>query len=191
MSATFLREFAKSPSSVGAVAPSSRWLARCITDAIDIESANCVVEIGPGTGAFTGEILRRIKPGARFIAVERNPSLCTRIRLTFPAVSLHEASAVELPHILRAEGIDHADCIISGLPWAAFDDALQDALLDAIIASLRAGGRFATFAYLQGLLLPAGRKFRHKLGRAFPQVSRSRIIWRNIPPAFSYRCTKE
>lgn len=190
MSATFLREFARNPTSVGAIAPSSRWLARCITDQIGIESAACVVEIGPGTGSFTGEILRRLKPGAKFLAVERSESLAACVRSLFPQATVHNESAVELPNILRAADISHADVIVSGLPWASFEESLQDSLLGAILASLPEGGRFATFAYLQGLLLPAGRRFKSKLTTCFPAISRSSIVWRNIPPAFVYRCRK-
>ena len=52
------------------------------------------------------------------------------------------------------------------------------------------GGQFATFAYLQGLLLPAGQRFKDKLAQSFSKVEKSPTVWRNLPPAFVYRCTK-
>ena len=55
---------------------------------------------------------------------------------------------------------------------------------------LKPGGQFVTFAYLQGLLLPAGRRFRAKLKRSFSDVTKSKIVWRNLPPAFVYRCRR-
>ena len=55
------------------------------------------------------------------------------------------------------------------------------------ITDVRPGGRFATFAYLQGLLVPPGQKFRRRLDDYFTRVERSRVVWWNLPPAFVYR----
>ena len=49
---------------------------------------------------------------------------------------------------------------------------------------------FTTFAYLQGLLLPAGQHFKRKLSDYFSQVRRSETVWFNLPPAFVYRCRR-
>ena len=64
-------------------------------------------------------------------------------------------TASDLPRLLKQNGKTHADVILSGLPWASFPNGLQDEILNAILASLPEGGSFATFAYLQGILLPA------------------------------------
>jgi hypothetical protein len=50
------------------------------------------------------------------------------------------------------------------------------------------GGQFVTFAYLQGLILPAAQRFRKLLKQYFSEVSTSRTVWLNVPPAFIYRC---
>jgi phospholipid N-methyltransferase len=52
------------------------------------------------------------------------------------------------------------------------------------------GGQFVTFAYLQGLLIPAGRRFGKLLGDYFSEVRKSPTVWRNTPPAFVYRCRR-
>ena len=62
--------------------------------------------------------------------------------------------------------------------------------MKAVLARLSPGGHFATFAYLQGLLLPAGMRFAGLLEDSFGSVQRSRTVWRNLPPAFVYRCRK-
>ena len=46
-----------------------------------------------------------------------------------------------------------------------------------------------TFAYLQGLLLKAGKRFRKRLDDTFANVRRSPTVWWNLPPAFVYRCS--
>jgi phospholipid N-methyltransferase len=82
------------------------------------------------------------------------------------------------------------DCILSGLPWAAFPEQLQDRLLEEACKNLAPQGFFVTFAYLQGLLLPAGRRFARKIRGRFTHVEKSPVVWRNLPPAFVYRCQR-
>jgi phospholipid N-methyltransferase len=55
---------------------------------------------------------------------------------------------------------------------------------------LRPGGQFVTFAYLHGLPLPAGRRFANRLPEYFSEISRSRTVWMNLPPALVYRCRR-
>ena len=71
----FLREFIKEPGSVGAVAPSGSVLAARMLDGISLDQSSVVVELGPGTGVFTAEILTRISTRTRFLAVEKKPDL--------------------------------------------------------------------------------------------------------------------
>jgi len=107
-----------------------------------------------------------------------------------PTVRVFEDSVENLDAILQGQGLNQVDCILSGLPWAAFDEDLQDRLLKVAWQSLAPDGRFVTFAYLQGLLLPAGQRFARKIRGCFRQVTRSRVVWKNLPPAFVYRCTR-
>ena len=103
---------------------------------------------------------------------------------------IYKDSVEDVRRLCNREGIEQVDCIVSGLPWASFLDDIQTQYLDAMMTVLRPGGQFVTFAYLQGLLLPAGQRFRRKLGNYFSQVTRSRTVWMNLPPAFVYRCRR-
>jgi phospholipid N-methyltransferase len=186
----FLREFARSPGRTGAIAPSSPWLAAEIVRQAGVRNAQTIVEFGPGTGAFTREILKQKSNSAFFVGIEANPRLVETLKAQLPEANIVVDSAENTLSILQNSQKSEADCIVSGLPWASFPPELQDKLLEAAIGSLRPGGRFATFAYLQGLLLPSGQRFRKKLKETFSKVHFGRIIWRNLPAAFVYRCTK-
>ena len=157
------------------------------------DSAKLIVEFGPGTGAFTEEVLKCLSPSTRFFAIEQNADFARRLRATFPTVTTYCDSVANVGQLCLKEGfqsgIGCVDGIICGLPWAAFGDELQDELLTATVSALRPAGRFATFAYLQGTLLPAGMRFRRQLDERFSFVTKSRVVWRNLPPAFIYRCT--
>ncbi len=188
----FIREFLVRPKMVGAIAPSSRGLARRMVDGLELSKARAVVEFGPGTGSFTAEILSHLAPGTRFFVVERSPEMARAIRERFPAVRLYEDSAGNIEALCRLEGIEpgQVDCIVSGLPFAAFPPELQNEIISAAIRVLRPGGRFVTFAYYIAHLKQAGRSFRGLLERSFERVETSRGVLMNMPPAFVYRCRK-
>jgi phospholipid N-methyltransferase len=186
----FLREFVRRPGQTGAIAPSSSYLTAEIVRQAGVRRADTIVEFGPGTGSFTREILRQKKENAFFVGIEMNPRLVEILRQNLPEANIISDSAENTPAILKNHHLNEADCIVSGLPWASFPPELQDKLLQAAVDSLRPGGRFATFAYLQGLMLPSGQRFRKKLRETFSKVHSGRIIWKNLPAAFVYRCVK-
>ncbi len=185
---SFLRTFLRHPLTVGAIAPSSRALAREMLARIDFATARAIVEIGAGTGVFTAAILERLEPRTQFLAVEKLPDLARSLIARFGPTQIAEGDAADLKMLLRARAIGPVDAIVSGLPWSAFSPELQIRLLDAATSCLVPAGRFSTFAYLQGLVLPSAWRFRALLNRRFITVNISRVVWRNLPPAFVYHC---
>ena len=77
-----------------------------------------------------------------------------------------------------------------GLPWATLPVSLQDTVFAAMDRALVPGGVFVTFGYFQSLVLPAAQALRRRLRRDFAEVSRSPVVWANVPPAFAYICRK-
>ena len=75
----FLREYFKSPRTVGAVAPSSKKLAEKMAHDIDFDSAKCIVEYGPGTGVFTERLMKKIKKHTLLMLVEYNEEFCKQL----------------------------------------------------------------------------------------------------------------
>lgn len=186
----FLKEFVRRPTVTGAVAPSSGALAEVMTNEAGVDGAKVVMEFGPGTGVFTERILAKLPPGATFLAMEVNASFVEVTRRRCPGARVIHDSAVNARKYLDEVGATFCDCIICGLPWASFPGDLQDDLLDAVEDCLLPGGRFVTFAYLQGVILPAGRRFRKRLRARFPLVRTTPTVWRNLPPAFVYVARK-
>ena len=187
---TLFWKFLKNPRQVGACCASSPALCREITSAIGVENADLIAELGPGTGVITEEICAKLKPGAKVAAVELDEALANGIESRFQNVTVFRGCASQLDTMLNSRALPKADVVISGLPFAIFPEELQDKILQGIIRSLVPGGTFATFAYLQGVILPAGVRFRKKLEHTFPEVTTSQIVWNNMPPAFVYRCRK-
>ncbi|HIN83951.1 MAG TPA: hypothetical protein EYM90_03505, partial [Phycisphaerales bacterium] len=66
----FFTQAFKNYRSTGALAPSSRFLARTIVQSIPEHSPKRMLEVGCGTGAFTKEILNTLRDGDSFHIVE-------------------------------------------------------------------------------------------------------------------------
>ncbi len=186
----FIKQSLSHPQQVGAFCASSRPMGFTMTDAIEIEKAGSIVEIGPGDGVFTQVICERKAENADFMAVEINPEFCEVLTERFPGVKVKNGCASTLGEMLREEGMAPPEAVISALPWSVFPDELQDKLLGGVVEAMAPGGAFSSIAYISGLWLPAARKFRKKLDSTFARVDVSRIQWRNLPPAVTYRCWK-
>jgi phosphatidylethanolamine/phosphatidyl-N-methylethanolamine N-methyltransferase len=187
----FLKEYLASPKHVGGVAPSSHALAELITETAGVREAKTVLEFGPGTGVFTEVIARKLQPDATFLAIEISEEFVKQTRERCPNVEVIHDSAANAAHHLAALDLDSCDCIVSGLPFAVFDPSLQDTILGAAHAVLRPGGVFVTFTYFFSPWLPRGIRFHRRLRAHFPKIEKTHIVWRNMFPAFAYRCIKE
>ncbi len=186
----FIAAVLRNPAKVGAVAPTAATMAELLTRIVPRSGAPVVVELGAGTGAVTGVIDDHLPPGARHFAVELDPEMAAFLARTHPGLQVIEGDAAKLGALLAEHGVEHADAVVSGLPWSLFDDETQTAILAQISAAIGSDGAFTTFAYRHGLLLPAARRFRRTLHETFEEVVVSATVWRNVPPAFVYVCRR-
>lgn len=187
--AHFLAEFVRRPFHTASITPSSRHLAEAMVSQAELTNAETVVELGPGTGVFTRLIVRDLGPRARLICLEINPAMARTVAERFPRALVVNDSAENLARHIGPQG-PGVDCIISGLPWVILSGEDQKRLLEPAVRALRPGGTFATFAYSHAAWLPAGRRFKAMLESNFSNVTISAHVWRNLPPAFVYRCRK-
>jgi phospholipid N-methyltransferase len=145
---------------------------------VNWDRADVIMELGPGTGAFTQSIYQNIRPDTHYVLVERDAQFRTMLQSRFPEVTIRE-EATMLSHYLEELKLGKADVIISGLPFANFHEELRAAILDEIQSVLAPGGLFITFQY--SLQLQA------ELQERFSWVETNFTLL-NIPPAFIYTC---
>lgn len=176
----FLKRFLSAPGRIGSIAPSSRFLTRMITQKVPWADARVIVELGPGTGVFTREILRLKRPDTEFLVIERDPQFRQKLEERFPGLLLR-SEAVQLNRYLQELGLGSPDVIISGLPFAVFLPELRETILDQVEEALAPGGLFITFQYSLQL--------HQELNRRFSSVEVSFTLL-NVPPAFVYTCRK-
>src|SRR5882757_7289042 len=131
MSWTFFREFVKNCQNTGSVVPSSEALARHMMKAARVADAGNLLELGPGTGAFTREIQQTLPQNASYLGLDMNPAFVASLKSQFPAMHFEQAAAQDFDYSSYMSG-GGFDTIVSGLPWAALPAAVQNALLERI-----------------------------------------------------------
>jgi phospholipid N-methyltransferase len=166
---SFLRQFWQEKKMVGAMAPSSRFLAQKMLKDIDFTTARVIIELGPGTGVFTDKIVELMHPDAILLVFELNDHFMDQLRhrYTDPRVD--------------KEGLKHADVVVSSLPLANFPKELRDSILSAADHALVENGHYVQFQYsLQS---------KKQIQKTFKKTQ-IRFTPLNFPPAFVYACRK-
>jgi phospholipid N-methyltransferase len=176
----FLAKFFRHGTVIGAVAPSSRWLARAMLDGIDWQAARCVVELGAGTGAVTAELLRRAGGRCRAVVIERDADFCDHLRSRFPGAEVAQADARNLGRLLAERGVAAVDHVLCGLALPWFTPADRHTILDGSRRLLTPEGSFRQLTYMPWIHTKVYRRY-------FEQVG-FRFVWRNFPPGGCYVC---
>jgi phospholipid N-methyltransferase len=182
----FLREFMRAPTRTAAVAPSGTALAERMALPIPHRGDPVVVELGPGTGAFSKAIQHRLGGRGHHLAIEVNPVMADRLSARFPQMQVVHGEAGQLPEILAARGLDRADVIVSGLPWFAYATPGQRPLAHTLAEVLTDDGVLTQFAYTWTRWTPPAVRLLAGLRTRFEEVVTSRTVWSNVPPATVY-----
>ncbi len=179
----FFKTYLKERKQVGAFAPSSRFLVKKMCDKIDFKNAKVIIELGPGTGVFTKEILKRASHDAKIFVFELNEDFYKYLLEKYPdprVILLHE-SADQIIEVLKEHGIEKADAVLSSLPLAIIPDAVKNKILDAVFTVLKDSGIYVQYQYsLNAKQLIQKRFGKLKIG----------FVPLNFPPAFIYNASK-
>jgi phosphatidylethanolamine/phosphatidyl-N-methylethanolamine N-methyltransferase len=191
--AAFVAEALADFPTVGAIAPSSRYLTRAMLEPLCLETARVAVELGPGTGVMTRALLNALPRDATLLAFEINDRFTRYLRATVrdPRLVVMNAPAEALQKELSRRGYPRVDAILSSLALGFMSDRQRHGLLSEISASLSDRGIFTQYQYLHALQFSDRQLSKldllRLLGRYFRSVQR-KIIWPNLPPAFVYAC---
>jgi phospholipid N-methyltransferase len=177
----FARNFFRHPRMLGSIIPSSRFLIRQLLQPVDWATARVIVEYGPGVGSITAQILQRMRPDALLIAIETNSDFVKFLRSTFPDGRLRvmEGSAESVDEILRQQGHEHVDYIISGIPFSTIPAELRERILLKTFGALAPGGSFLVYQFSTRVLPDLQRIF-HYVKRRFEPL--------NVLPAHLFFC---
>lgn len=181
----FLKRLIRNPKALGAVAPSSKGLARMIARHVTIDASTYVVEVGAGTGRFTHFLLEAGVSASNLIVVELDSELCIYLRKNFPGVTIIQGDATKLHTLLPVNIVNNVDTIISGIPLINLNKDEQLNLFQAFKHILSPSGQILQFTYAPISTLP-----HKKLGLTATRIGH---VLRNMPPAtvWSYRFSGE
>lgn len=190
--ARFLLAFLRRPASVGSIVPSSPALARAMLDGVHPGPHEAVLEYGPGTGAFTAEIIKRLAGRAngtadlsrRYLGIELDAGFVRLLQRRFPQGRFVEASAEHADRHCRAAGLKRVAAVISSLPFASLPTGVQERVVRTLARLLPRGSHFRTYQYLHTYPLPSAGRFREMMRRALGPHRRTATVIRNVPPAF-------
>lgn len=188
--AAFLLRVLRNQATMGAIAPTSSVVARGMARLVPPDPDVVVVELGAGTGAISAAVGPRLGPGARHLAVERDPGLLAALEHRAPWAERLVGDAADLTDRLADRGVGSADVVLSSLPWSNFAPDLQHRILGEVTRVLAPDGLFATVAYRPTRLLPRSRAFRAALHLRFGEVVATSTLWANLPPARLYVCRR-
>jgi phosphatidylethanolamine/phosphatidyl-N-methylethanolamine N-methyltransferase len=202
----FFSQFTENFTTTGAIAPSSPLLGRAITHPLSRRSSRPVqiLEVGPGTGAFTRQIMKHLRSGDCLEIYELNPRFCEHLRQNLPwehfqskeiHCRLHNADVRDIGTDLQY------DYIVCGLPFNNFEPELVSEILAVLIDRLATNGVFSYFEYnlsheFKSKFLKSKDRQRMlrvgKIVRSFIEQHQFgyRQVWLNLPPARARYCQK-
>ncbi len=180
--------------------PSGRFLGRALARyAGQLPHGQRILEVGPGTGAVTSHIVKKLGPNDRLDLVELNQQFVDRLKERFASEPGFQAVAAQtriLHQSVESLSQDEPyDLIVSGLPLNNFSVDDVKTILAVLVRLLPPGGMLSFFQYIairpaRALVSgPAERARLRGIGEALgellgPHEIRRDWVWPNIPPAW-------
>jgi phosphatidylethanolamine/phosphatidyl-N-methylethanolamine N-methyltransferase len=149
---TFFSQFKQHYFTTGSIAPSSRALGRALCKPLrQVSGKRRILEIGPGTGAVTVEILKCLQPEDHLDIVEINAAFVEHLRGRFDRDPLFQpyAKQVRILHmpLQDVDGSGSYDVLISGLPLNNFPLSLVEDIFRCYRRLPKPGGTLSYFEY--------------------------------------------
>lgn len=195
----FFRESRRHFRDTGSLLPSSRFLARALTAELRRPRAPArILEVGPGTGSVTAQILRCLLPGDHLDAVEINRHFISMLeeRIENEWLFHFHREQLRLIHgaVEQVPGEGEYDYIISGLPLNNFSGAQVRDIFRVYTRLLKPGGTLSYYEYvlIRQLKTPfvdrRERRRLYRVGRVVGDYIRAHQVRReqvfmNVPPA--------
>ncbi len=171
----FIKGWAKMPGAVGAIKPTGKIAARHMASLLPIESGFPVLELGPGTGVITREILKRGLSPEKLVSVEYGREFYDYLIERFPGVNFVHGDAFNLDAALKDIPYNSFCGVIGAVPLLNVPKPLRESIVSESLKRVVPGGPFIQISYGPN---PPTKAIAGKY-----TVEKSDRIFRNIPPA--------
>lgn len=171
----FLEGFLRHPVMVGSIIPSSRFTIEKMLAPVNWDECKLFVEYGPGVGTFCRPVLDRLRRDGTLIVIDTNPLFIDYLRATITDSRFVPVlgSAADVEEIVRVHGHEHADYVLSGLPFSTLPDGVGPAIAAATHRVLRPGGAFLVYQF--------SAKARDFMARHFARIDAGFELWNVLP----------
>ena len=145
----FFEEFLRHPVMVGSIIPSSGFTIRKMLAPVKWDECKLFVEYGPGVGTFCQPVLDRLPRDGTLLVIDTNAGFIDYLQSTIRDsrfLAVH-GSAEDVEDIVRAHGHDHADYVLSGLPFSTLPEGVAPRIAEATYRVVRPGGAFLTYQF--------------------------------------------
>ncbi|MDQ3129296.1 MAG: methyltransferase domain-containing protein [Acidobacteriota bacterium] len=181
----FLQAFLKNPAKVGAITPSSPELAQKMVKGIEPNAESIILELGVGTGAIT-KYLQDILPDEKsYLGIELDRSLVKSLKKNYPDLEIVCGNATETFSIHQKSGLGKVGFVICCLPFVSLPNEVGETILLEIDKFMQQGCTFRTFQYAHGYYFPSAIKLREFMRKRYGKAQRSRLVVKNVPPAYT------
>ena len=145
----FFKGFVEHPKMVGSIIPSSRFTITKMLGPVKWHECKVFVEYGPGVGTFCQPVLDRLPRDGQLIVIDTNPLYIDYLKKHYrdSRFSAVLGSAADVEEIVKAHGHDHADYVLSGLPFSTLPDGVGPAIAEATYRIIRPGGAFLVYQF--------------------------------------------
>lgn len=138
--------FVRQPKQIASLAPSSSYLAGQVARLSCLQNAKRVVELGPGDGSITIELLQAISPSCKLLAIELLPDLVEILHsINDPRLLVEHGDATNLDRLAQQHHFQDVDVVVSGIPFSNLDRDQATEILDKVYESLAPGGTFIAY----------------------------------------------
>jgi len=171
------------PFQVASFGPTFPYVARMISDIAD--HPQTALELGPGTGAVTEELVRN---SGRVVAIEANQRYANVLSQRFQNTNfgLHLDSAANIAEVIEKERTAHGgnggfnlEAVITSIPFSVLTEEVRKKIIEVALQELDAGGKIISFQHT------------HVADRTIKEVSADHKalvdintfrIWGHLPP---------
>lgn len=206
----FIRELPKSFPQIGSMLPSSAFLGRKMVGAIREASRPLnILEVGPGTGPFTRQILKLMKPTDRFVICEINTRFMSLLKAKLLGKEYFKRVQKNVEFFegaIQKYAEDNSgrkfDAIVCSLPFSNFSPETVDEIFSCLLQLLATNGSL-TFCEYAGVrkfgFLFGGQQYRQRISAVNNVIKKwenfvaergeikSDLVLLNVPPAYSIR----
>lgn len=181
----FLQAFLKNPGKVGSITPSSPELAQKMIAGIRPGDEKVVLELGVGTGAITKFLQDMVPDNRSYLGVELDKDLVRSLKRNYPELEIVRGNAAQAVAIHNRSGLGKVGYIICCLPFVSLPNEVGEQILLEVEKFMQQGCIFRTFQYAHGYYFPSAIKLREFMNKRFGKARKSRLIVKNVPPAYT------